>query len=167
MGKIYTKTGDNKTSDRGYERAKKDELIFEVLGTIDEASSLIDLSMHYFKDEDVKSICLNIIKKLSFICAGLVYKDKYILTAEETLKLESIIDFYEASVGEMNGFIHYFNNLGASILNVSRTVIRRCERRIVSLSEKEDINKEILKFVNRISDLLFILCKYLEVNEND
>lgn len=165
MAKIYTKTGDNKTSSRGNERALKSDLIFEVIGTVDEAQSELNLALKYIEKSDVLESLEIIIKKMSILSASFIFPKMYKMTPDDTIKLENEIDKYEEIIGEMKNFIFIFDNLGACYLNKARCTVRRLERRIVALSNNEEVDKNIQTFVNRLSDLIFTMQRYLEENK--
>jgi len=75
-------------------------------------------------------------------------------------ELEEIIDSLEAELEPLTAFIHPGGHIGAASLHVARTTARRAEREVVSLSESEDINLATLRYLNRLSDLLFVLARY-------
>jgi cob(I)alamin adenosyltransferase len=80
---------------------------------------------------------------------------------EQIAQAEKVIDELEAELAPLRNFILPGGTKAASYAHLARTVCRRAERRIVTLSEKEEINRKIVIFVNRVSDLLFVLARYL------
>ncbi|OGY23123.1 MAG: ATP:cob(I)alamin adenosyltransferase, partial [Candidatus Woykebacteria bacterium RBG_13_40_7b] len=75
--------------------------------------------------------------------------------------LERLIDFYDKDLKPLKTFILPRGSKAASLIHVGRTICRRAERRIVALSEKEKINQNLIGYVNRLGDLLFVLARYL------
>ena len=139
--KVYTKRGDKGETDLlGGSAAKKDSLKVESYGSVDEASSFIGLARYY---------CKNKVK-------------------EEDIKLlEDYIDEYNQKLPPLKHFILPGDEEVAAHFHVARTVVRRAERRIVSLTAQEpDLNPLIQKYVNRLSDLMFVLARYSEEVEN-
>jgi cob(I)alamin adenosyltransferase len=165
--KIYTKTGDKgQTSLYDGTRIDKDSLRVDAYGTIDELNSYIGLSRNYVKDKEVDEILFKIQKKLFFIAGELATKEdgKFKRTANEQdiKKLEDIIDEYLKKIDTVNAFIVPGTSLASANLHVARTVCRRAERRIITLSKEENINPLLIKYVNRLSDTLYAMARYSE-----
>ncbi len=164
--KIYTKTGDKgQTSLYDGTRIDKDSIRVESYGTIDELNSYIGLCINYIKEED-KKVLFNIQKKLFHIGAELATKDESKLTkiiAKEDIKnLENIIDEYTNKTENVNAFIIPGTGLAAAHLHIARTICRRAERRILTLSKVEPVNSLLIKYVNRLSDTIYAIARYNE-----
>ncbi|RDY23118.1 cob(I)yrinic acid a,c-diamide adenosyltransferase [Romboutsia maritimum] len=164
--KIYTKTGDKgQTSLYDGSRIDKDSLRVECYGTIDELNSYIGLCMNYAKELD-KNVLFEIQKKLFNVSGELATKKEgkfnNKVTEEDIKKLENIIDEYTNKTEDVNAFIVPGTSIIAANLHVARTICRRAERRIISLSKIEDINLNIIKYVNRLSDVLYAIARYNE-----
>lgn len=164
--KIYTKSGDKGTTSLiGGNRIEKDSIRVEAYGTIDELNSYIGLCYHYLKNED-RDALRKIQTKLFDVGAelsSLNYKRlKTILTSEDVEELEKLVDYYTSKVEKINEFIIPGTSLCSANLHIARTICRRAERRITTLSKQDEINPELLKYINRLSDFLYILARYSE-----
>jgi cob(I)alamin adenosyltransferase len=164
--KIYTKTGDKGlTGLLNGERVPKDSLRIEAYGTVDELNSFIGLALTEIKSEDVKKVLqriqnllFNVGSDLATPCSKKVSE----LFVKKVFyeEIEKYIDFYSAKIEEQRKFILPGGSKSASLLHVARTICRRAERRVVALNKVEKVNPNIVIFLNRISDLLFILARY-------
>ena len=172
--KVYTKRGDKGETDLlGGSTAKKDSLKVESYGCIDEASSFIGIARYYCKNKIIKERLKGIQNKL-LVLGGFLASDakgKEIMKdqiKEEDIKLlEEYIDEYNQKLPSLTHFILPGDDEVAAHFHVARTVVRRAERRIVSLTSQEpDLNPLIQKYVNRLSDLMFVLARYSEEVEN-
>ena len=172
--KVYTKRGDKGETDLlGGSVARKDSLKVESYGCVDEASSFIGLARYYCKNKVIKERLKEVQNKL-LVLGGFLASDergKEIMKdqiKEEDIKLlEDYIDEYNQKLPPLKHFILPGDEEVAAHFHVARTVVRRAERRIVSLTAQEpDLNPLIQKYVNRLSDLMFVLARYLEEVEN-
>lgn len=164
--KIYTKTGDGgKTSLYDGNRVDKDDIRVEAYGTVDELNALIGDAANYLKDED-KKVLRSIQRKLFDVGGELATRDigkfKNTITEDDIKDLENIIDEYMVKTGEMEAFILPGTSKASSRLHIARTVCRRAERRIISLDKVETINSMILKYINRLSDVLYAISRVYE-----
>lgn len=164
--KIYTKTGDSgKTSLYDGSRVDKDSIRVEAYGTIDELNAFIGDASNYIKIEDKK--VLKIIQKKLFDVGGeLATKEDGIFKnsiKEDDIKLlEDNIDNYMDKTEEMKAFTLPGTSKAASKLHIARTVCRRAERRIIALNKIEKINPHLIKYINRLSDLLYAISRVYE-----
>ena len=172
--KVYTKRGDKGETDLlDGSVARKDSLKVESYGCVDEASSFIGLARYYCKNKVIKERLKEVQNKL-LVLGGFLASDergKEIMKdqiKEEDIKLlEEYIDEYNQKLPPLKHFILPGDEEVATHFHVARTVVRRAERRIVSLTAQEpDLNPLIQKYVNRLSDLMFVLARYLEEVEN-
>lgn len=164
---IYTKTGDaGETSLFDKKRVSKDDIRVESYGTIDELGSWIGLSKHYVEDVDIYNILQDIQNKLFTVASNLATEDKTMvkhhIIEKDILDLENIIDIYMEKINNPKGFIVTGSSKKAAYLHVARTVCRRGERRIVSLGKISDVDPLVVKYVNRLSDVLYAIGRYLE-----
>jgi len=171
--KVYTKRGDKGETDLlGGSSARKDSLKVEAYGCIDETSSFIGLARYYTKNKIIKERLKEIQNKLLVLGGFLASDDrgKEIMKdqiKEEDIKLlEEYIDEYNQKLSPLTHFILPGDDEVAAHFHVARTVVRRAERRIVSLATQENLNPLIQKYVNRLSDLMFVLARYSEEVEN-
>ncbi|MGB5287257.1 MAG: cob(I)yrinic acid a,c-diamide adenosyltransferase [Ignavibacteriaceae bacterium] len=167
--KIYTKTGDKgETGLFGGERVSKDSLRISAYGTVDELNSFIGLAITEVKDEGVKKNLLKIQNQLFVVGSDLATPED-----EKTKKLniqrtpasfytdiERMIDDYEEQLDELRNFILPGGSKGAAILHICRTICRRAEREVVALKNSVTIGENIIIFLNRLSDLLFVLSRF-------
>lgn len=162
--KIYTKKGDmGATSLIGGIVVPKDDLIIEVIGEIDELNSILGIVFTISKDNETKAIIEDIQKTLFVIGSDLAStkSEPQIprLSLKKVTDLEETIDNISKSLPSQKGFILPVGSLEASFIHFARAVCRRVERKIVSLAKKEKINEVIPIYINRLSDLLFILAR--------
>ncbi len=167
--KIYTKTGDKgKTSLYDNTRVHKDSTRVESYGTIDELNSSLGFSRNFVEDNDINEIILKIQRELFDVAGELATKDreKFPEKIEENHieSLEKIIDTYLSKMNkeEQSKFIIPGSNKASASLHVSRTICRRAERRILTLSKEEEVSPILMKYVNRLSDVIYTLARYQE-----
>ena len=171
MGKvrIYTKTGDKgETSLIGGKRVPKDSQRVTAYGTLDELNSALGLTSSFIKDKRVSSIIRKIQTELFNIGAELANphklgnntNDYYRLEQYKVKGLENIIDQFDLKLKPINYFLLPGGSKAGSILHLARSISRRAERDLVALSKQEKINPNILAYLNRLSDLLFVLARY-------
>lgn len=165
--KVYTRSGDKgMTSLVDGKRIEKDSIKVEAYGTIDELNSYIGLSINYLKDNSDKDILMKVQTKLFEIGAELASTNytryKKAVKEEEVTALEEMIDYYTAKMEKINEFIVPGTSICSANLHIARTICRRAERRIISLSREEAVNPVLIKYVNRLSDFLYVLARYSE-----
>jgi cob(I)alamin adenosyltransferase len=165
--KIYTKTGDKgQTSLYDGTRIDKDSLRVESYGTVDELNSSLGFAIKFVEDEGIKESLNKIQMRLFFVAGELATieegKYKYIVNEEDILALEKIIDDYIPKISGGDKFIVPGSSKAAAALHISRTICRRAERRIITLKRHEEVSDILLKFVNRLSDVLYTYARFLE-----
>lgn len=171
--KIYTKTGDQGTTSLfGGRRISKDDLRIEAYGTIDELNSCIGLLNNMIQQDDLRNHMLDIQAYLFVIGSNLAADPENnsikvpALEVSKTNLLETWIDEMEKELKPLQYFVLPGGSQGSSQAHLCRTVCRRAERRVVSLSQMESVNPEIIIYLNRLSDYLFVLSRYLnQLNE--
>ena len=169
--KIYTKTGDEgKTSLFDNSRVwKSDERIMSY-GAVDELNSSIGIALSLELDPEIKDIMIRIQNDLFIVGSDLAnpnMSDKKIRTTSEMVKfLEQKIDVLEPSLEPLTSFILPGGALLASIIHLSRTISRRAETHVVELSKNEEINKFAAIYLNRLSDLMFVLARSINNRKN-
>lgn len=164
---IYTKTGDKgETSLFDSKRVSKDDIRVESYGTIDELGSWIGLTKNYVEDLEVYNVLQDIQNKLFTVASNLATEDhtkiKHHIVSQDIEDLEKIVDHYMGKLNNPKGFIVTGTSKRSAYLHVARTVCRRGERRIISLSKVADINPLVIKYVNRLSDTLYAIARFLE-----
>jgi cob(I)alamin adenosyltransferase len=166
--KIYTKTGDDGTTGLfGGERVPKDHLRIEAYGTVDELNSMIGLVRTALaSDSRLDRPLLDIQQMLFVLGADLATPNNQKvtfkiprITSEDGVTLENLIDSFEQDLPELKRFILPGGSEASARLHLARTVARRAERILVSLSREEAIGPDDIIFVNRLSDLLFVLAR--------
>ncbi|NLJ77905.1 MAG: cob(I)yrinic acid a,c-diamide adenosyltransferase [Tissierellia bacterium] len=167
---IYTRTGDSgKTSLFDNKRVLKDDIRVESYGTVDELISFLGLAKHYVGCKQIYNIIQGIQEKLFTLSANLATEDpdkmKHRIIEEDIENLEGYIDRYMEKLDNPTGFIVPGSNKGSGYMHICRTICRRAERRITTLSAKADIDPVLIKYTNRLSDLIYALARYLEEEE--
>jgi len=165
--KIYTKTGDKgQTSLYDGTRIDKDSLRVESYGTVDELNSYIGFAMKFVDDDRIKDSLEKIQMRLFFVAGELATLEEgryiYRVREEDIAALEKIIDDYLPKISGVDKFIVPGSSEASAALHVARTICRRAERRIISLKNKEEVSDTLLKFVNRLSDVLYTYARFLE-----
>ena len=167
--KIYTKTGDGgETGLFGGERVSKNTIRIEAYGTIDELNAFIGLTIIEVSDKSVKDLLQKIQNWLFSIGADLATPDNektkklnVFRTSEEYYRyIEKEIDKYESKLDELRNFILPGGTKGAALLHICRTITRRAERMVVALNSTVKIGNNIIIFLNRLSDLFFVLARF-------
>lgn len=165
--KIYTKTGDKgQTYTLGGVRVNKDDLKIEVYGEIDELMSWIGVILSYMDElpegEEKERIIQNLrlIQNRLFDTGTLVIGGKIEELEEWTRDLEEEIDRMDESLPHIKSFILPGGSKLSSLTHVARCVCRRAERRMVSLASKQEFDENAIRYINRLSDYLFVLARY-------
>jgi cob(I)alamin adenosyltransferase len=167
--KLYTKTGDEgKTSLFRGGRVLKNNIRIESYGTVDELNAALGVAISEIKNDELNSLLLEIQHDLFTLGADLATiessengTNKIARTDLDMIaNLEQSIDKFDTIVPELKNFILPGGTKAASLLHYARTVCRRAERRVVDLAESDEINQNILIYLNRLSDLLFVLSRY-------
>jgi cob(I)alamin adenosyltransferase len=163
LSKIYTKTGDDGTTGLGDgSRVAKDSLRVEAYGTVDELNSFIGLLRAELREDHTIQITLSKIQHELFDLGGELCIPNFILIKESSIQhLESCIDLLNENLPPLKDFILPAGGKAASICHVARTVCRRAERRVFSLSQQEQISPLALQYLNRLSDYLFVVARIL------
>ncbi|MGB2959288.1 MAG: cob(I)yrinic acid a,c-diamide adenosyltransferase [Bacteroidota bacterium] len=164
--KIYTRQGDKgETSLFGGHKVPKDALRIEAYGTIDELNSVVGLSRSDIDDTELDTILDRIQQDLFALGADLATPRSAAgkvrrFHAQDARPLEQIIDRLDGSLKPLKNFILPGGSSAAASLHFARTVCRRAERAVVRLSRNEDIGDGCIVYLNRLSDLLFVLARY-------
>jgi cob(I)alamin adenosyltransferase len=162
---IYTRGGDRgQTGLIGGSRVSKDHVRVEAYGAVDELNSQLGIARTQLTDADLVDVVQTIQNRLFDLGAELAtpaVRRRTIppITPEHVRALEGIIDAYEDALPALREFILPGGTEAAAMLHVARTVARRAERRVVTLARAEEVNPEILRYLNRLSDLLFVLAR--------
>ena len=163
LSKIYTKTGDNGTTGLGDgSRVAKDSLRVEAYGTADELNSFIGLLRAELTDDHHLQPVLSRIQHELFDLGGELCIPGYVMIKEAAItRLEQAIDALNDNLPPLKDFILPAGGKAASLTHVARTVCRRAERRVFTLSQHEQISPLALQYLNRLSDYLFVASRVL------
>jgi cob(I)alamin adenosyltransferase len=163
INRVYTRTGDQgQTSLVGGARVSKASPRVDAFGDVDELNSLIGVARSHSQDEDIDEALALIQNDLFTLGSDLASPSGIdVPRIGESLikKLEELADHFLAELEPLKEFILPGGSEAGAALHLARTVARRSERRVVTLSETEDVNPETIVYLNRLSDLLFILAR--------
>ena len=167
LSKIYTRTGDDGTTGLADgSRVEKDSQRVEAYGTVDELNSTIGMVLAYDLPAPVRD-CLEDVQHDLFDLGG-----EFSIPGYQTIKdgyvtrLETILDEFNAELPNLKEFILPAGGLATSTTHLARTVCRRAERRATTLAREEEINPAAIRYLNRLSDLLFVIARVLARFEN-
>jgi len=172
LNRIYTKTGDNGTTALGSgERRLKSDLRIDAYGTVDETNAAIGLARLHLKSEpDVDAIIGRVQNDLFDLGADFAVpetegapKERLRIVEAQVTRLETEIDRLNAELKPLRSFILPGGEPSAAFLHQARTVCRRAERLAVLLSQNpaEKVNPAAIRYLNRLSDLLFVAARYV------
>ena len=162
LSKIYTRTGDKGTTGLGDgSRVDKDNLRVETFGTVDELNSLIGLVLAVEIDDAIRTCLTRSQHELFDLGGELCVPGKTLIPAQFVATLEADLDRFNENLPPLKDFILPGGSEAAARCHLARTVCRRAERLMVSLAKTEDINEVSLRYLNRFSDLLFVIARVL------
>ena len=167
LSKIYTRTGDDgSTGLADGSRVNKDSHRVEAGGTVDELNSIIGMVLAYELPTAVRD-CFNAVQHDLFDLGGeLSIPGTEVIKPDYINRLESILDDFNAELPPLKEFILPAGGHATSTTHLARTVCRRAERRVVTLAREEDVNPASIGYLNRLSDLLFVIARVLARFEN-
>ena len=171
MARIYTRTGDKgETGLVGGKRTSKDSLRVRAYGDIDELNSVLGLARTFSKDAEIGSLLERLQRDLFIVGADLASPrtEDHVtprVTEEMTLTLEKSIDTFQQELLPLKAFIIPGGVETGALLHFARTVARRAERSIVALSNIESLNENLIPYINRLSDLLFVMARLVNHRE--
>ncbi|WP_321331988.1 cob(I)yrinic acid a,c-diamide adenosyltransferase [uncultured Bacteroides sp.] len=168
MGKIYTKGGDKgRTGIHGGERVEKDDIRIEANGCIDELNTVIGIVRSLLPQEHEYQETLHNIQRELMVVMSHVATPAAIRSVNPNALQEDLVAFCESEIDRLTNLLEenaYFVLPGgtpaSAQLQFARTVARRAERRLWTLHRQDPLPEEILRFMNRLSDLLFVLARY-------
>lgn len=169
--KIYTKTGDDgSTGLQGNMRIDKSHPRIVSYGTIDEINASLGIVLTNSLDADIVNLLTKIQNDLFLLGSDLSNPNlndmKNRVSIEMITNLEQNIDKFELELTPLANFILPGGDVAAAQLHYTRTVVRRAETLVVLLSEKDEINSNCIKYLNRLSDLFFVLCRLINKRKN-
>ncbi|QLH04646.1 ATP:cob(I)alamin adenosyltransferase [Nitrosopumilus oxyclinae] len=169
--KIYTKTGDDgNTGLQGNYRIGKSHPRIISYGTVDEANAALGIVLANPLEGDIRNVLTKIQNDLFLVGADLSNPNlndvKNRVSLEMVTNLEQYIDKFELELPPLTNFILPGGDPSAAQLHYVRTVVRRAESQTVLLSEKDEINSNCIKYLNRLSDLFFVMSRLINKRKN-
>lgn len=163
LSKIYTRTGDDGTTGlAGGARVPKYDLRIEAFGTVDETSSAIALVLAERSVPDaIRRLLLDVQNDLFEVGAELSMPDYPGVDAASVTALETALDELNADLPPLKEFVLPGGGRAAAACHLARTICRRAERRAFELAAREKVRAELLHYLNRLSDLLFVIARCL------
>ncbi len=168
LSKIYTRTGDDGTTGLGDgTRVAKDSLRVDAYGTVDEANSVIGVVLACTTVPTKIAALLTEVQHDLFELGGeLCIPGHSAITDEYVARLESELDDLNKDLPSLKEFILPGGGEAAAACHLARTIVRRAERGVTALTTKETVRPEVLRYLNRLSDLLFVIARVLSRAEN-
>ena len=164
LSKIVTRTGDAGTTGLGDgSRVAKDCLRIDVIGEVDELNSTLGVVLSAELPQAVRDALLAVQNDLFDLGGELCIPGTNIIGAAHIVRLEELVDQFNEPLPPLKEFILPGGTMAAAQAHLTRTVCRRAERRVVQLSNHEPVSDFALKYLNRLSDLLFVLGRALNV----
>lgn len=174
--KLYTRTGDKgETGLYGAERVRKDSARVEAYGTVDEVNSVLGLVRSLMPSDnmaDIMELLAKVQNALLDVGADLAtrigsgYEGNITrINSEDVADLEGSIDLYTEETAPFNGFVHPGGHPAAAALHIARSTVRRAERRVVQLAEAEKVNPKVLSYLNRLSDLFWVVALVINARQ--
>ena len=162
LSKIYTKTGDDGTTGLGDgTRVAKDSARVAAYGTVDEANSTIGLVLAAELPEDVRTLLTTVQHQLFDLGGELCIPGHAAIFDADIEALERALDGYNGDLPPLKDFILPGGGEAAARCHLARTVVRRAERETVTLARHDAVRPEAIRYLNRLSDLLFVLARVL------
>lgn len=164
LSKIYTRTGDDGTTGLGDgARVPKDHLRVEAYGTVDELNSLLGVALTFPLPEEVRRALAPVQHELFDIGGEICIPGRQVIDESHVAQLEQTLDGLNAALSPLKEFVLPGGTQAAALVHLARTVCRRAERRTITLARAEAINALSIKYLNRLSDLLFVAARYINV----
>ena len=162
LSKIYTRTGDDgSTGLAGQVRLAKDDARIEAIGAVDELNSVIGLLLAEALPQDTRDLLVRVQHRLFDLGGELAMPEYQTLDDTETARLEAAIDGWNESLPPLEEFILPGGCRAGAVCHLARAVCRRAERTLVHLHRGEALRPALLHYVNRLSDVLFVLARVL------
>ena len=162
LSKIYTKTGDDGTTGLGDgTRVAKDSARVAAYGTVDEANSTIGLLLASNLPDEVRDLLTTVQHQLFDLGGELCIPGHAAISDEDVAALERELDRHNEPLPPLKDFILPGGGEAAARCHLARTIVRRAEREAVTLSRHEAVRPEAVRYLNRLSDLLFVLARVL------
>ena len=162
LSKIYTRTGDDGSTGLGDgSRTGKDSARVNAYGTVDEANSCIGVVLATTVPDDIRTLLTTVQHQLFDLGGELCIPGHAAIKSEDVDALERHLDHYNELLPPLKEFILPAGGEAAARCHLARTIVRRAEREAVALSRAEAVRPEAIRYLNRLSDLLFVLARVL------
>ena len=162
LSKIYTRTGDDGSTGLGDgSRTGKDSARVNAYGTVDEANSSIGVVLAAPMPDEVRVLLTRVQHQLFDLGGELCIPGHAAITSQDIDALEQQLDHFNESLPPLKEFILPAGGEAAARCHLARTIVRRAERETVALARHESVRAEALRYLNRLSDLLFVLARVL------
>lgn len=162
LSKIYTRTGDDGTTGLGDgSRVPKDHARVEAYGTVDELNSALGVVLSRALPDDVRAALAAIQHELFDLGGELCIPGRQVIEPRHVTRLEEILDRFNATLSPLKEFILPGGGESAALLHLARTICRRAERRTIAFARTDAVNPLAVKYLNRLSDLLFVTARYV------
>jgi cob(I)alamin adenosyltransferase len=162
LSKIYTRTGDDGSTGLGDgARVSKDSARVCAYGTVDEANSAIGLVLAAELPDDVRAVLVSVQHQMFDLGGELCIPGHAAIFDADISRLEQQLDHHNADLPPLRDFILPGGGLAAAHCHLARTICRRAERDVVTLSRHDAVRPEAIRYLNRLSDLLFVLARVL------
>ena len=162
LSKIYTRTGDDGSTGLGDgSRTGKDSARVNAYGTVDEANSAIGVLLAVQIPDDIRALLTTVQHQLFVLGGELCIPGHAAIHAADIDALEQHLDHYNDDLPALKDFILPAGGEGAARCHLARTIVRRAERETVALARVEEVRGEAVRYLNRLSDLLFVLARVL------
>ena len=166
LTKIYTRTGDKgETGLSGGARVAKDSALMHAIGDIDELNSLLGLLVSKTQGDIASTI--KIVQNDLFNVGGELSSTQVLITQEAISWVEEKLDGLNEDLPALKEFILPAGGEAASVCHLARSVCRRAERQLVTVNREQAINPELLAYINRLSDLLFVMARSITKQMNE
>ena len=162
LSKIYTRTGDDGTTGLGDgTRVAKDSARVAAYGTVDELNSAIGLVLADNVPERIREVLTQAQHDLFDLGGELCIPGMAMVDDADVTRLESMLDAFNETLPPLKDFILPGGGMSAANCHLARTICRRAERDVVTLSHHDAVRSEAIRYLNRLSDLLFVLARVL------
>src|SRR5687767_12771937 len=168
LSKIYTRTGDDGTTGLGDgRRVRKDDARVEAYGTVDELNSAIGVMLAVPNlPENIRQCFTEVQHDLFDLGGELCIPGHSMITAEHVTRLERTLDAFNENLPALKEFILPGGGPATAACHLARAMARRAERRVWTLAKRETVNPEVTQYLNRLSDLLFVVARVLARHEH-
>ncbi len=162
LSKIYTRTGDDGSTGLGDgSRVSKDSARVTAYGTVDEANSAIGVVLACEIPDEVREVLVSVQHQMFDLGGELCIPGHAAIHESDIDRLEATLDRFNADLPALKDFILPGGGMAAAQAHMARTITRRAEREVVTLSHHDAVRPEAIRYLNRLSDLLFVLCRVL------